>query len=226
MNRAIVVVFALAGCAVTHTPPPPPSDPIETDTVPAIEPYPFDTVWTAVPELSLLTEADGPAHIGRVFTRLDVIGRDTIGLRVTCAVCEPPIEGYVSEDSIIASHLPPEISAWGEFPEFLLSIRAAAARRDLEALRPVMNTEFVFSFIGVQTPEAALAVWQAEGFQMLDAVPDLLDQGVVTEDGRIWTAPPEFLLDPSYQGPRLGFRQRADGRWDWLFLVRGLGQGR
>jgi hypothetical protein len=221
-----LIVVAVTGCATAPPPLPPAPEPIEVDPIALIEPFPFGVIWTAIPDLVIATEAGDSLVIANLFTRLDVIGRDTTGLRVDCSRCEPAVEGYVSEEEIIATHLPPEISAWGEFPEFLLSIRDAAAGRDLAALRPVMNPEFMFSFTGRQTPDAALAVWQSEGFRSLDEVPDLLDKGVISEDGRIWSAPPDFLMDPSYQGPRLGFRQRSDGRWEWLFLIRGAGHGR
>jgi hypothetical protein len=89
-----------------------------------------------------------------------------------------------------------------------------------------MSPEFSFSFIGVQTQDAALTAWRSDGFRALDEVPDLLDRGVTTLDGRIWSAPPEFLEDLSYGGPRLGFQQRADGRWEWLYLIRDLSHNR
>jgi hypothetical protein len=222
----VVAATSVMGCANAPPPPPPPPEPVEVAPAPVIEPYPFTVIWTAVPDLAIATDAGDSLSISNLFTRLDVIGRDTVGLRVTCAVCEPLLEGYVGEEEVIATHLPPEIAAWGEFPEFLLSIRDAAARNDIAALRPVMTSTFVFSFTGIQTADAALAVWQAEGFRSLDEVPALLDRGVVTEDGRTWAAPPAFLEDTRYQGPRLGFRQRSDGRWEWLFLVRGLSHGR
>lgn len=192
----------------------------------AIVPFPHAVAWSAVPNLRIAGDGGVDLWIPTLFTRLEVEGTDSLGVRVSCAVCEPMIGGYVTERDLIAETLPPEIAAWGTFPEFLLSIRDAAARHDLEALRPVMTPEFTSSFFGIQNPDAAFATWQAEGYASLDELPALLDQGVATRDSLLWSTPPAFVADITYQGPRSGFRRRADGRWEWLYLVRGIADRR
>lgn len=85
-----------------------------------------------------------------------------------------------------------------------------------------MARDFFFSFVGSQTPEAAIAVWQSEDFASLDQVPALLAEGLGTIDGKIWAAPREYVESLGYQGLRLGFRKKADGSWEWLYLIRGV----
>jgi hypothetical protein len=187
---------------------------------PAEAPYP--AVWTARPEVALFNGFDRAVAIERVFTRLDVLGHDSLGLRLRCSSCFEPVEGYLPSEDYVVDHLPPEIAAWGQLAEFALAVRTAAENHDLAALRPVMAADFSFSFVGIQSVETATAVWETEQFRTLEQVPSLLDYGLSTRDGRIWSAPPAFLDDPSYQGLRLGFRQGADGRWEWLYLLRGI----
>lgn len=163
-----------------------------------------------------------PHVISRPFTRLEVLGRDSLGLRVRCVVCEEVTEGYVDEEALVYQAFPPEVAAWGSLSEFALSIREAAASRDLEALMAVMAPDFSFSFVGVQAPGSALDVWASEDYRTLDLVPELLDRGLTTTSGRIWSAPPEFTTMLHYRGLRLGFRQRPDGRWEWLYLIQGI----
>ena len=185
-------------------------------------PFPVEVVWTARAEVPLDTGLRRIA-IERIFQRLDVVERDSIGLRVRCGGCPASPEGYVEEEDILYEAVPPGVAMWGELPDFALAIREAAARRDLEALRPVMAPEFTFAFVGQQNPAAALDVWRAEGFTSLDRLIELLDGGLATRDGDIWVAPAEFVEVPGYRGIRTGMRQAADGRWEWLYLIAGIG---
>jgi hypothetical protein len=178
------------------------------------------TVWSGAPGVVLTADPSGDEISLDLFTRLTVIERDERGVRVVCAVCEPEARGYLSGDSLVSEVLPPEIAAWGTLPEFLLAIRAAAINRDFAALRPAMATDFTYAFVGIQSPDGAFAFWEAENYWSIDELADLLDQGVRTADGRIWAAPPAFVSDLGYHGPRAGFRQRPDGSWEWLYLMR------
>ncbi len=191
-----------------------------------VAPFLHTVAWSAVPNLRLVGYGGVDLWIPTLFTRLEVEGNDSLGVRVWCAVCEPMIAGYATERDLVADVLPPEVSAWGTFPEFLLAIRDAAARHDLEALRPVMTPDFTSSFFGIQNPDAAFATWRADDFWSLDELPALLDQGVATRDSLLWSTPPAFVADMDYQGLRSGFRRRADGRWEWLYLVRSIADRR
>ncbi len=191
-----------------------------------VVPFLHTVAWSAVPNLRLDGDGGVDLWIPTLFTRLEVERTDSLGVRVSCEVCDPAISGYATERDLVADVLPPEIAAWGTFPEFLLSIRDAAARRDLGALRPVMTPDFTSSFFGIQNPEAAFATWQAEGYASLDELPALLDQGVATRDSLLWSTPPAFVTEIDYQGLRSGFRRLADGRWAWLYLVRGIADRR
>lgn len=137
-----------------------------------------------------------------------------------CSVCIPVVEGYLPEADLVTDIYPPEVAAWGTLPEFLLSVREAAVNRDMTLLRPVMAGDFTYAFVGVQTPDEAFAFWSAENFWSLDEMADLLDPGVRTTNGRIWAAPSTFVSNPAYHGARAGFRRRADGRWEWVYLIR------
>lgn len=207
----IAFAGALAGITACAPPPPPPAPDPEPP-----EPFPHAEVWTALPGL----EVDGrPIPL---FTRLRTVARDSAGVLVRCELCDPPFEAVVDESGIVYDRLPPEVAAWGSLAEFALSVREAAAHHDLAALRPVMAPDFSFSFVGPQTPEAAFEVWGWERFATLGRVPALLDGGLTSRDGSIWSAPLAFVREPGHQGLRLGFRQRPDGRWEWLYLIEGI----
>ena len=178
-------------------------------------------VWTATGNQQMLTRV-GVLVVPHLFTRLDVIGRGPAGVAVTCRVCTPMITGYLTEEDLISTADTPDAAASRDLPVFLASIREAARRRDLSALLSVMAPDFSYDFIGIQTPEAGFEGGRAEEFKTLEQVPALVDHGVTTDDQRIWVSPPAFLHDLTYHGPRLGFRRRPDGRWEWLFLVRGV----
>lgn len=178
---------------------------------------PMRSVWTATPGLQI---ADSVAL--RPFTRLEVLTADSLGLQVRCSLCPGAPEGVVRETDVVVRALPPEVAAWGSLAEFALSIREAAAERDVEALLPAMVDDFSYSFVGVQSPEVAVEVWRSEDFATLDEIPALLDLGLSSVDGRIWAAPPAFTEGLGYRGLRVGFRQRSDGRWEWLYAIRGI----
>jgi hypothetical protein len=222
-NFLFALPLLLGGClaSAAHQPTPPP-EPAEVVVEPEPEPFPATEVWTAREDVALHAGDGAEISIPNLLTRLDVVGRDSVGLLVRCVVCREPVEGYVDEELVVFTHLPPEISAWSELTEFALSIRDAAERRDIDALRPVMAFDFSFSFLGSQTPEDAFAVWRSEQFATLDRLPGILDRGLASPDGRIWSAPPAFVRELGYRGLRAGFRQRVDGRWEWLYLIEGV----
>jgi hypothetical protein len=83
-----------------------------------------------------------------------------------------------------------------------------------------MYDRFTFSFGGGGGPANAFNRWRFEGFRTLDQLAPLLDRGLATFDGEIWSAPPEFVTQDGYMGLRAGFR-RVDGRWQWIYLVAG-----
>jgi hypothetical protein len=179
-------------------------------------------VWTREPE-TVIRRADGTGvSLPYIFTRLEVVELDSVGLLVRCGACFGAPEGYVEVGAIGYEEIPPEVAAWGTLDEFALAVRNAAERRELDRLRPVMAPDFTHSFVGIQSPEGAFASWAAEQYTSLAAVPRLLDQGLSTRDGRIWSAPPEFAHRGDFRGLRVGFRQRVDGRWEWLYLIRGV----
>jgi len=218
----LVSLLLVASCVPTAAVPGPLAHPEAASA--RVEPFPYPAVWTTASNQSLAGDRSG--SVSNLFTRLEVIGRYPAGLLVRCSVCEVVLEGVVDEATVLTTALPPGIAAWGTLSEFLLSIRQAAERRDLGALRSVMARDFTFAFLGVQTPETALVVWRAEEFRDLDLLPDLLDRGVASIDGRIWSAPTAFVTDPSFRGLRFGVQRRPDGRWEWLYLIRGIGSDR
>lgn len=182
---------------------------------------PFATVWAAGDSVAL--EVAGSAAIALdPFTRLEAVALEGDRLRVRCEVCATPSFGTVEIDQVLAQPLYPQPASYAELSAFALAVRSAAERRDLRALRSVMAPDFTYSFIGPQTRDAALEVWRAEGFQALDAVPALLDGGLGSTEGRIWSAPREYRTDLAYRGYRVGFRRNEVGRWEWLYLIRGI----
>jgi tetrahydromethanopterin S-methyltransferase subunit B len=222
MRRILLAVplLGLAACApravaVVEPVPDPPEPP---------PPFPHNVAWTERPGLALRTE-DGVVTVAFAHTRLEVLEADSATLRVRCNPCETPVEGWIGKEAVVveAAHL--EEAAWGDLVGFAAALRAAAAARDLAALRSVMAPEFTHSFVGLQGRDQAIAVWESEGFRTLDRVPDLLDEGLATRDEHVWAAPPAHLGSLGYQGLRLGLRRTEGGRWEWLFLIRGVQAG-
>ena len=150
--------------------------------------------------------------------RLEVLGSDSAMLRVRCPVCIPAGEGLIPKAEVVWEEQAPSVAARGELAEFVVAVRAAAARRDVVALRPVISRRFVHSLAGGDGPLEATSTWEREGFRTLDPLPMLLDHGVLP-DGPLWVGPPEYLSDRSYRGLRTGFRREGD-QWEWVFLVR------
>jgi hypothetical protein len=191
--------FLAAGAAVGCTAAPPPAAPVPETTPPAIEeaveaPAPQLThgvVWTAMANIAIRTE-HGIAAISHPLTRLEVLEADSATLRIRCVRCEVPLEGWVERASVIYEPSTPAEAASGELAGFALALRKAALERNLAALHPVMYERFTFSFGGGGGPADAFTRWRFENFRTLDQLAPLLDRGLASFDGEIWSAPPEF----------------------------------
>jgi hypothetical protein len=217
MVKLVFPLLLLAGCS-TSPPPPPvaPPEPVE----PPFE-FPHAYVWSGRPGIELRVDSVTTADIPRAHTRLDVIDADADGVVVRCARCAGSVEGRADWADVEWEALEPAAAAHGSISGFALAIRRAAERRDVEALRRVMARDFTYSLIGPQGREAALVVWQEEGFAALGEIARILDGGLATRDGSLWAAPAEHLEEFGYRGYRVGFRATPDGRWEWTFLIRG-----
>jgi hypothetical protein len=212
----LAVLLALGACGGPRTAVAP-----EPEPAPGLVPeFPHPLAWTNRPHVPIRTDAAAEA-VPLPFTRLNVLGVDTLGLRVRCLYCIPAVEGWVARDAVVAEAAPPRVAAAAGLAEFVLAVREAAGRRDEAALHPVMATDFTFSLEGGGGPGNAFRRWEFQGFRALDNLPPLLDRGLATRDSVIWAAPPAFVTDPEYRGPRAGFRRNAQGRWEWIFLVGG-----
>src|SRR5690606_25387600 len=104
------------------------------------EPLP-QVVWTVRPEVAV-NAGDRAIAVRDPFTRLDVEGRDSLGLQVTCAYCENPVAGWVKEADVLADPQSPATAAEGTLVEFALAVRNAAAWREVPSLVPVMTSAF------------------------------------------------------------------------------------
>jgi hypothetical protein len=215
MLQRVLPLLILTACS-SSPPPAPAPEPV----APPFE-FPHPSVWTTRPGVEIRIDTVLAADIPRPFSRLDVIAADSTGAEVRCVPCGEPLQGRVAWSDLVYEAGTPAAAAHGTIAEFALAIRDAAQRRDLEALRSVMARDFTYALIGPPGREMALAAWAAEGFLALDLVPQLLDRGLATRDGNLWAAPAEHLEELGYQGYRLGFRASPDGRWEWIFLIRG-----
>lgn len=223
-NTLLLVWTLPAGCTPRSAPeqPLPLAEPAPVE-APAPEPEPefaYGVVWTADENTPLRTEY-GIATIAHPLTRLEVLGADSAaGLHVRCVRCAHPLEGWLHVSSVVYQPTSPAEAADGELAGFALAVRKAALERDLAALRPVMFERFTFSFGGGGGPADAFNRWRFEGFRSLDRLPELLDRGLASHDGEVWTAPHDFVTGEDYLGLRAGFR-RTDGKWQWIYLVAG-----
>ncbi len=213
----LTLVLSIAACAAAPPPPPPPPPVPEPVVIP---PFPFPTVWTAAADVELRTE-DGIETVDHVFTRLNVVHRDSVGLLVSCEVCSPETIGYVKLTDLVYDPEEPVDAAEEGIAEFALAVRDAALRRDLEALRPVMSPYFSYLLSGGEGPDSALGYWTIERFRSVDLLPFLLDEGLTTRDSTLWVAPPAFFADVEYTGHRAGFSRSPEGTWQWVFLING-----
>jgi hypothetical protein len=213
----LMLTWLLAACTTPGAPPVEAPAP-EPQPAPALQ-FPYEYVWTRDANTPLRTDS-GEVMVPRLFTRLRVTGTDSLGLLVECPECSAPGAGWLDTARVVYTAAGPEAEAGGDLPSFLLAVRNAAVQRDVAKLRGIMDPEFTFSFGPAGGRLEAFAAWEQEGFRSLDQLPMLLDRGVVSQDERIWVASPEYLGDASYFGLRAGFR-REDGKWVWLFLVRG-----
>jgi hypothetical protein len=202
--------------------------PVPEELLPLLEPAPveapepefvYGVVWTAGENTPLRTEY-GIATIAHPLTRLEVLAADSASVHVRCVRCPHPLEGWLDESAVVYEPTTPAEAAEGELAEFVLAVRKAALERDLAALRPIMFERFTFSFGGGGGPADAFNRWRFEGFRSLDRLPELIDRGVATHDGEVWTAPHDFVTGEEYYGLRAGFR-RTEGKWQWVYLVAG-----
>lgn len=205
------LLLLLAACV-----PPPAATPLLAEP-PPLPPFPHEVVWNRSADAELIGDSTRTV-LPRVAMRLEVLGSDSLGLRVRCTVCVPAAEGYIARSAVAWEAKSPTEAAGGELVDFVLAVREAAARRDVAALRPVLATRFVHSLGGGEGPLEATSAWEREMYRTLDPLPLLLDRGLAPY-GEIWVAPPEHLEQANFRGLRTGFRQER-GRWEWVFLVR------
>lgn len=210
-SLAVLAACLLAGCAAPRpTPPPPPPPP---------PPFPHAVVWNRTAGAELVGDS-ARTELPRLAMRLEVLESDSAAtaLRVRCAGCDAPAEGWIPIGEVVWAGATPGEAARGDLAEFVVAVRTAAAARDVTALRPVISRWFVHSLGGGEGVLEATSAWEREGYRTLDPLPALLDRGV-SADGELWVAPPEHLSEPAHRGLRTGFRRNGNA-WEWMFLVR------
>jgi hypothetical protein len=161
--------------------------------------------------------------IPRLLTRVQVLSADSGDFRIRCGACADTTSGLVAATELIFTPPPLAEAVHGTAAGFALALRDALAKHDVSALRGVMAPDFSSGFVGPANPDIAIVAWRGESYRSLDEAVALLDGGLVPLRGEVWVAPAEFRDRPGYRGLRLGLRRGADGRWVWLFLVRGEG---
>jgi hypothetical protein len=219
-NRSLPVLLLLAIAGACAPPPPPPVAVVAEEAPPPLPPFPSVLAWTARGDVRLLSD-EGEIRIEHPFTRLNVLHVDSIGVRVRCLYCIPAFDGSLAREDVVHEPVAPIEAAGGTLAGFVLAVRDAVERRDQTALYAVMSSDFTSSLGGGGGASSAFIRWQWEGFRLLNNLPPLLDRGLATQDSVVWVAPPAFLTDPEYHGPRTGFRRNPAGRWEWVFLVTG-----
>jgi hypothetical protein len=223
MPRIPLVLLALAACAAPA--PPPPAPPPAAEPAPAADPGPplvavGSSVWNRDPGAELRGETE-MAVLPYLFLRLEVLEADSTELRVRCVHCPGAPEGWIARERVVHHPAEPRHAALLDLADFVLAVRDAALRRDLDALRPVMARDFSHQ-LGPVEPGLleTLAAWEREGYRTLDRLPFLLDRGVAAlPRSPVWAAPPEHTTTLLYRDLRAGFRRGPDG-WEWVFLVR------
>lgn len=222
MLRTAFFLLALAGCTAARSPAPPAPPPEPAPEVHAGPPPAAvgADVWNRDPGTLLRGETEATA-VPYLFMRLEVLEADSAELLVRCVHCPGAPTGWIARERVVHHPEPPAEAASLYLADFLLAVRDAANRRDLEALRAAMSPDFSHQ-LGPLEPGIleTLAAWEREGYRTLDRLPFLLDRGVATVEGTpIWAAPPEHASTLRYPDLRAGFRRGPDG-WEWVFLVQ------
>src|SRR5688572_33104716 len=117
--RCLRSVLLLASCA----PPPPPPVVAPPPAVPELV-LPGGEVWTVNPGTVLHAEGESVATLPYAFTRLEVLGWDSLGLRVRCGGCLGTTEGYLGPEEVVYQAAPPAVAAWGGLAEFAFAVRS------------------------------------------------------------------------------------------------------
>ena len=230
MRRAAVLTLCLvlAACGgPTRRPRPAVPPPLPPPLPPVVAPTPvppqivaLQSVWTRDADTFLRGETSG-VRIPYIFMRLEVLRADTTDLLVRCVHCPGAPEGWVTRQSVVHWVRSPRETRRLDLAEFVLSVRDAAARQDVETLRQAMSREFVHTLGPLEMGLLeTFAAWEREQYRTLDRLPFILDRGVATVPGTpVWAAPPEYAASIGYHDVRAGFRRGSDG-WEWIFLVR------
>lgn len=228
-STALAVFLLLAACRApapqrpAPVPPPPEQPAAAVEEAPAPPPpiVAFQSVWTRDAGARLRGETSMTA-VPHAFMRLEVLRADTTDLLVRCVHCPGAPQGWIEREAVVHAVRPPDEAREMELVDFVLAVRDAAARQDLETLRAAMSREFVHSLgpLDMGLLET-LAAWEREQYRTLDRLPFILDRGIVPVPGTpVWAAPPEFASVLGFQDLRAGFRRGENG-WEWIFLVRG-----
>lgn len=231
MRRAAVLTFCLilAACGgptrrprPVAPPPLPPPPVVVADTLPPAPPpiVASQSVWTRDAGTQLRTESGG-VTLPYVFMRLEVLRADTTDLLVRCVHCPGVPQGWIERAGVVHWVRPPLETRRLELADFVLAVRDAASRRDVETLRRAMSREFAHTLGPLEMGLLeTFAAWEREQYRSLDRLPFILDRGVATVPGTpVWAAPPEYAASIQYHDLRAGFRRGPDG-WEWIFLVR------
>lgn len=222
------VLLFVAACTrqPAAAPPAPIAAVVPPDSVAAGPPAAFVPGWTRRAGTDLQTDS-GTVLIQLPFTSVHAAPADSGWLWVHCTACAPPVHGRAPASAVVLEAVAtPAEAAGGPLGDFVLAVQAAAQRRDLGALYDVMDPDFTYTFTLDGSRQEALAAWRGERFQLLSRLPALLAAGVFpypgqsADDAALWVAPRPFAASSGYRDLRTGFR-RVDGRWRWMFLVRG-----
>jgi hypothetical protein len=229
MRRAAVLTLCLlTACGgparrpAPVAPPPLPPPPVVADTAPPAPPQITvnQSVWTRDAGTFLRGESSG-VRLPYIFMRLEVLRADTTDLLVRCVHCPGEPQGWVTRQNVVHWVRPPQETRKLDLADFVLTVRDAAARQDVETLRRAMSREFVHSLGPLEMGLLeTFASWEREQYRTLDRLPFILDRGVATVPGTpVWAAPPEYAGSIGYRDLRAGFKRGTDG-WEWIFLVR------
>lgn len=227
MRRTAVLTFflLLAACGGPRRPAPiapPLPPPVLAEPLPPPPPQIAvgGSVWTRDAGMQLRTDQGG-VPLPYLFMRMEVLQLDTTDILVRCVHCPGTPQGWVARTGVVHVVRPPQEARRLDLAEFVLAVRDAAARQDVQTLRRAMSGDFVHSLGPLEMGLLeTFASWEREQYRTLDRLPFILDRGVATVPGTpVWAAPPDWAASLQYRDLRAGFRRGTDG-WEWIFLVR------
>ncbi len=107
------------------------------------------------------------------------------------------------------------VSDEGSFQATLARLRKAVAAHELQTISSMMTSNFGYSLSPVMEGEGVFSYWDKH--QLWPQLQAVLNQSFAQKND-FMVAPPEFAVDPKFNGFRAGFTM-VNGTWKFAYFV-------